>query len=647
MKKRIIIFLTFFIIITGISINVNASNDSKSTFVEKNYYIHETNPLYPEYKTSFLKGKVELKYNNPNEITPMNNMDYYVENTNTILEQIRDYAVSRNSSFYVYFKIENTEKKTDEFFNKYIRDLINNAMDEDLSISSSDGDYLKWSWYDYDINNKCWEVENSNNYSYYINLHIALKYTSTYEQEQILDEEIDEFNNLYINQDDNRFEKLCKIYDYITSNITYDEENLNNPNYVLKHSAYAAMNNKTAVCQGYATLLYKMLKEVGINEVRIIVSEDHAWNAIKIGDLYYGMDSTWDSSNNAKSYSDWYFFLKGTNFFNTLSSHTMKDYFYSEKFVTNYPLSAYNYNFTTESYKTKKFGININLCNINDVEDTYKFAGQEIKPEILLQYQDYGLVEGRDYIVEYKNNELPGIAEIQISGLGFFEGQIIKNFQITHSITDDEFHIWDNEQINEPATLTTNGSKTCYCSTCGANTEKIIPKIDKITLSKNIFIYNGKVQKPSITVKDSEGYKIDSSNYSVSYSNSSSKKVGEYKITINFKGEKYSGSKTLKYKIIPKGTSLSKLTALKKSFKATWKAQKTETTGYEILYSTDKNFKKANKSVIISKNKTLSSTIKKLNAKKKYYVRIRTYKKVGSTKYYSDWSKSKYITTKK
>ncbi len=45
-------------------------------------------------------------------------------------------------------------------------------------------------------------------------------------------------------------------------------------------------------------------------------------------------------------------------------------------------------------------------------------------------------------------------------------------------------------------------------------------------------------------------------------------------------------------------------------------------------------------------NKTTKLTIKGLKAKKKYYVRIRTYKKVGKKKYYSQWSKVKKITTK-
>ena len=206
-------------------------------------------------------------------------------------------------------------------------------------------------------------------------------------------------------------------------------------------------------------------------------------------------------------------------------------------------------------------------------------------------------------------------------------------------------HAFDTSD-SKKATLTQDGYIKGTCTRCTENVTETIFHPAKFTLSKTTFTYNGKVQKPSVTIKDSEGYTIDSSNYKLSYSNSSSKKVGEYTVKVTFKGDKYEGSKTLTYNIAPKGTSLSKLTAAKKAFKATWKAQKTETTGYEIQYSTDKNFKKGNKSSKIGKNKTTSTTIKKLKAKKKYYARIRTYKTVNGKKIYSAWSGSKSVKTK-
>ncbi len=92
--------------------------------------------------------------------------------------------------------------------------------------------------------------------------------------------------------------------------------------------------------------------------------------------------------------------------------------------------------------------------------------------------------------------------------------------------------------------------------------------------------------------------------------------------------------------------SLSKVTAGKKQFKATWKSVKS-IDGYQIQYSTDKNFKKGNKTVTVKGYKATSKAVTKLAAKKKYYVRIRGYKKINGKNQYSAWSKSKAVTTKK
>lgn len=94
-----------------------------------------------------------------------------------------------------------------------------------------------------------------------------------------------------------------------------------------------------------------------------------------------------------------------------------------------------------------------------------------------------------------------------------------------------------------------------------------------------------------------------------------------------------------------KTTKISKLTKGKKQFKATWK-KASDVTGYQIQYSTDKKFKKDAKSVTVKKNTTTSVTVKKLKSKKKYYVRVRTYKTVNGKKVYSSWSAAKTVTTK-
>ena len=207
---------------------------------------------------------------------------------------------------------------------------------------------------------------------------------------------------------------------------------------------------------------------------------------------------------------------------------------------------------------------------------------------------------------------------------------------------------------NPMATLSKDGRLVSpqVCENCDDEYEMtaVIPKIGTVKLSKTAYTYNGKVQCPDEVVKDRTGKALTGGmDYNVSYSKGM-KNVGKYTVKVTFK-ENYSGSKSMTYSINPKGTSVSKVTAAKKGFKVTWKKQKTQTTGYQVQYSTDKNFKKNNKTVTISKNSTTSKSVGKLKAKKKYYVRVRTYKTVKfggkSVKLYSGWSKAKSVTTKK
>ena len=201
-------------------------------------------------------------------------------------------------------------------------------------------------------------------------------------------------------------------------------------------------------------------------------------------------------------------------------------------------------------------------------------------------------------------------------------------------------HTYGEKKTLTRATTTKDGKRTATytCTGCKATYTKTLQtyyKVNNIKLNKTAYTYNGKVQKPSVTVKDSKGKTLkNGTDYTVSYPKGM-KNVGKYTVKVKLKGN-YSGSKSMTYNINPKGTSVSKVTAAKKGFKVTWKKQATQTTGYQVQYSTSSKFKKA---------KTV------LSAKKKYYVRVRTYKtvKIGgkSVKLYSGWSKAKSVTTKK
>ncbi|MBQ9531181.1 MAG: hypothetical protein IJR70_03815 [Eubacterium sp.] len=252
----------------------------------------------------------------------------------------------------------------------------------------------------------------------------------------------------------------------------------------------------------------------------------------------------------------------------------------------------------------------------------------------------------------YYPKEVPDFSsKIKIGSTGYYadmwqykKGDAPKNILDENVAYDfeDLSHIWRVSKT-EKATLSKDGKITYKCALCNKEKTKTVSKISSISLSTLSYTYNGKEKKPYVTVKDSKGKTVSKTNYSVTYSNN--KYVGKASAKISFKGN-YSASKTLSFKIIPKTTELLSLSSSKKAITAKWKKQSTQTMGYQLQLATDKSFTKNKKLITVSNNKTVSKTIKKLSEKKKYYVRIRTYKTVGSTKYYSDWSKSKAITTK-
>ena len=199
------------------------------------------------------------------------------------------------------------------------------------------------------------------------------------------------------------------------------------------------------------------------------------------------------------------------------------------------------------------------------------------------------------------------------------------------------------EEITK-ATVNKDGKIVTKCKKCGEiGAEAVIPHPKKIALSKTSLAYNGVVQNPDYIIVDANGDIISSSNYTVTYSKGC-KNVGKYIATITFKGN-YEGTVSKTFTINPKGTSLKSLTAGVKKLTVKWAKQTTQTTGYQIQYSTSAKFANA-KAVTVTKNTITSKAVTKLAGKKKYYVRIRTYKKVAGKNYYSAWSKSKTVKTK-
>ena len=165
---------------------------------------------------------------------------------------------------------------------------------------STEGDYLAYQFGSYGggYNGQYDDLGN-----YYMTYQFDFTYYDTAEQQAAMDSAVTSLLNqlnLYGKSD---YEKICGIYDWMCANITYDNVNLNNESYVLKYTAYAALINRTSVCQGYANLFYRLALALDVDS-RIIAgigitdsgNGPHAWNIVKLNGSYYDMDATWDAT---------------------------------------------------------------------------------------------------------------------------------------------------------------------------------------------------------------------------------------------------------------------------------------------------------------------------------------------------------------
>ena len=195
------------------------------------------------------------------------------------------------------------------------------------------GDYIRWTYAGW---SGSYSLESDDEGRHYVFVYDC-KYYTTAAQEAELSEKIDSvLQSLDINDESSDYDVICAVYDYICANVSYDYDNLNDSEYLLKYTAYAAMINKTAVCQGYSALMYRMLQQKNI-DCRLIPGSNHAWNIVAIDGVYYNADSTWDAGRDPKNYA---YFLCGDSDF---AEHTRYSEYSTEEFYRLYPMAETKY----------------------------------------------------------------------------------------------------------------------------------------------------------------------------------------------------------------------------------------------------------------------------------------------------------------
>ena len=309
----------------------------------------------------------------------------------------------------------------------------------------------------------------------------------------------------------------------------------------------------------------------------------------------------------------------------------------------------------------------MHVCYFAENNETYletTFKGKKVEPEVVID----GLVQGKDYTVTYVNNEKPGEARAELTGIGNYKGsetlyftiygklpvvdpiadQTYTGKELTPAIVipglkagEDYYMYYEDNQYPGVATVTIYG--TGYYKGAATIHFKIIKKTEKfvsnVKLNRTSYTYTGKSIRPSVTVTVN-GKKIGSSAYKLYYKNNKNSGIG----TVQVRGiGKYSRiNKTLTFKILPPKTLLTGLKKANRSFTASWK-KNIQATGYQIQYAADSRFTKERKTVTVGKQSATRYKISGLKNKKTYYIRIRSYKRVGKKVLFSSWSTVKKI----
>ena len=291
------------------------------------------------------------------EIAEINATTY--KSASSLAAYMREQMINRKTTISFKINISSGDfkgKKGDSLW----KQLVANAMVETTSPVA--GDYLCYNTYSYSV--KWSSTSTAITFTY------SFRYLSTPEQEKEIDTEIARLRK-ELNLSGKALDyKATKIYDYITRNVEYDYEHLEDSSYLIKHATYSAVISHYTVCQGYATMYYRLCKEEGV-PVRVMVSDTHAWNIVGFGGSYYFTDSTWDAGSTPSNYK-WYLKCEN-NFPDHPRGKGMNCDYASTAFKNAYPIASSDYAYP-ESAKVALQGFELSSkAKIVKVNETYYF----------------------------------------------------------------------------------------------------------------------------------------------------------------------------------------------------------------------------------------------------------------------------------
>ena len=289
--KRLISLMLCLVMLLGTSmLNIQAETNNEITVAELNAAtdfgearVH-VNPLYEDLipEPELNAGEEESREHEQSVKDADKSLEYcdsYAQALYSAAKQMSD----RDGICYIMFR------DTGDFYYNMLYGKDNDALFA-VTVSAIDacmqhtgdpdlGDALRWQYKTYSYYKPTYQY--SNGYYYYTMKFQPIYYT-TAAQERAVDQAVDALLEELDVYSGTEYDKVEAVYDWICENVEYDYAGLA-ANDLLRCTAYAAIVNKTAVCQGYAVLMYRLLLELGVDN-RVVTSYDHAWNIVeKIG----------------------------------------------------------------------------------------------------------------------------------------------------------------------------------------------------------------------------------------------------------------------------------------------------------------------------------------------------------------------------
>ena len=302
------------------------------------------------------------------EVSVLSDDVVQLETEDALYQYLKEQVVVRNSQITVSVPVEINNKVGPI-------NAMTSAQKYTEACTGQEGDALKYGGVGYSVSTTSYSGAARVTYTYYMNY-----YTTAEQEKQLTSAVTSALASLNLDEK-TEAEKVVAIHNYICDHVDYDYDGLSDSSNIVKYTAYGALCNGKAVCNGYAVLFYRMCKEAGLS-VRIISGTanggSHAWNIVKVGDVYYAVDSTWDGQD-AQTLDQ--YLLKSEKDFS--ADHTRSAEYTTEEFNDAYPMAL-------NSYYEKTF--NDSLNRDNPQYDNVALDGTTVatvsfsKPKILIYF---------------------------------------------------------------------------------------------------------------------------------------------------------------------------------------------------------------------------------------------------------------------